>query len=80
MPQPGMPASAELASAPYRGLPYKIMKRSQLASLADRSGILNCRVSPSLRIARVIRAGVIDAKLEVVGQPKARMAKKAKKA
>ena len=46
-------------------------------STPDRIGDLTSGAASKIRM---IRAGVIDAKLEVVGQPKARMAKKAKKA
>ena len=45
-------------------------------STPDRIGDLTSGAASKIRM---IRSGVIDAKLEVVGQPKARMAKKAKK-
>lgn len=43
----------------------------------DRVGDLSASAASKIRMTR---SGVIDAKLEVVGQPQARMAKKAKKA
>lgn len=46
-------------------------------STPDRIGDLTSGAASKIRM---IRTGVIDAKLEVVGQPKARMTKKAKKA
>jgi rare lipoprotein A len=46
-------------------------------STPDRIGDLSSSAASKIRMTR---AGVIDAKLEVVGQPQARMAKKAKKA
>jgi rare lipoprotein A len=46
-------------------------------SQPDRIGDLTAGAASKIRM---IRTGVIDAKLEVVGQPKARMAKKAKMA
>ena len=46
-------------------------------SQPDRIGDLTSGAASKIRM---IRTGVIDAKLEVVGQPKARMMKKAKKA
>ena len=45
-------------------------------STPDRIGDLTSGAASKLRM---IRSGVIDAKLEVVGQPKPRMTKKAKK-
>lgn len=44
-------------------------------STPDRIGDLTSGAASKIRM---VRAGVIDARLEVVGQPKARMAKKAK--
>ena len=46
-------------------------------STADRVGDLTSGAASKIRM---VRAGVIDARLEVVGQPKARMAKKPMKA